>query len=132
MQAGFALHGSKRWLDQISFPGQDEIQYVAVDPSDNVFAFGTVGTDTSGTTNLFVRKYNGATGMPIKHEMEEALRRLESGEDPDKIEEEMGDVLEQDPFGEGNAPPAEGASAKGGRSLRRILPPSVDPQLYEM
>ena len=31
--------------------------------------------------------------------MAEALKRMEAGEDPEKIEEEMGDVLEQDPFG---------------------------------
>ena len=78
-----------------------------------------------------MRKLFDATGMPVKQGMEEALRRLESGEDPDKIEQEMGDVFEEDPFGD--APSASGeASAKGRRSLRRILPPTVDPQLYEM
>ncbi len=30
---------------------------------------------------------------PIEGEMEEVIRRLESGEDPDKIEEQMGDAL---------------------------------------
>lgn len=30
---------------------------------------------------------------PIEGEMEEVIRRLESGEDPDKIEEKMGDAL---------------------------------------
>ena len=79
-----------------------------------------------------MRKIFGATGMPIKHEMEEALRRLETGEDPDKIEEEMGDVLEQDPFGGETATPPEGALGKRRRSLRHILPPTVDPELYEM
>jgi len=26
------------------------------------------------------------------------MKRLEAGEDPEKIEEEMGDILEEDPF----------------------------------
>ena len=33
-------------------------------------------------------------GMMPK-EMNDAIRRLESGEDPEKIEEDMGDILEQ-------------------------------------
>ena len=46
-----------------------------------------------------VRKLYDATGLHIGAGMEEAIRRMEAGEDPDKIEAEMGDVLEQeDPF----------------------------------
>ncbi len=57
--------------------------------------------------------------------MEEAIRRMEAGEDPDQIEEEMGDLLEdEDPFSFGDS-----QSLKG---LRRRLPPSVDTTLYEM
>ncbi len=47
----------------------------------------------------FMRKLTEATGMNMGPGMEEALHRMERGEDPDKIEEEMGDLLEQeDPF----------------------------------
>ena len=46
-----------------------------------------------------MRKLFSATGMPIGAGMAEALKRMESGEDPEKIEEEMGDVFEEDPFG---------------------------------
>lgn len=86
-----------------------------------------------------MRKLFAATGMPVASGMEEALRRMEAGEDPERIEEEMGDAFEGDPFGgllggEGgeDAPPgAESAKAGLGR-LRRMLPPAHDPQLYEM
>lgn len=44
----------------------------------------------------FMRKMTEATGVDFGPEMAEAIRRLESGEDPEKIEEEMGDL-----FGEG-------------------------------
>jgi uncharacterized protein (DUF1778 family) len=50
-----------------------------------------------------MRKIFDATGMPMKTGMEEAIRRMESGEDPEKIEQEMGDVFEEDPFG-GDSP----------------------------
>ena len=76
-----------------------------------------------------MRRLFEATGMPVGSGMEEALRRMESGEDPEKIEEEMGDVME-DPLG-----PAEPAN-EGARALRglrrRVLAPSVDPELHDM
>ncbi len=46
-----------------------------------------------------MRKLTDMTGMRLGSGMEEALSRMERGEDPDKIEEEMGDLLEgEDPF----------------------------------
>jgi putative FmdB family regulatory protein len=82
-----------------------------------------------------MRKIFDATGMPMKSGMEEAIRRMESGEDPDKIEQEMGDVFEEDPFG-GDSPLGPGgdlsSTRPGRKSLRRVLPPTVDPALYEM
>jgi putative FmdB family regulatory protein len=46
-----------------------------------------------------MRRMGEITGEPLDGEMEEAVRRLESGEDPEKIEEEMGDLL-----GDGGGP----------------------------
>ncbi|NNG02058.1 MAG: zinc ribbon domain-containing protein [Desulfobacteraceae bacterium] len=46
-----------------------------------------------------MRKLTDMTGMQLGDGMQEALRRMESGEDPDRIEKEMGDLLEEeDPF----------------------------------
>jgi hypothetical protein len=46
-----------------------------------------------------MRKLTDATGISLGSGMEEALHRLERGEDPDRIEEEMGDLLEgEEPF----------------------------------
>ena len=83
-----------------------------------------------------MRKLFDATGVPVAGGMEEALRRMEAGEDPEKIEEEMGEVLDGDPFGgllggeEGSDPDPE--RKKGPGRLRRMLPPTVDPELHEM
>jgi putative FmdB family regulatory protein len=75
-----------------------------------------------------MRRLFDATGMPISAGMEEAMRRMEAGEDPEKVEQDLGDVLEEDPFTAGQAP----AGKASGRGLRRLLPPTVDPTLYEM
>lgn len=73
-----------------------------------------------------MRKLMETTGMNMGEGMEEAIRRMEAGEDPDKVEEELGDVLESDaPFisGEGKL-----------RGLRRRLSeaPNIDPEVYDM
>jgi len=48
-----------------------------------------------------MRKWSEATGMKLGDGFQEALQRLAAGEDPDKIDEEMGDILSaEDPFGE--------------------------------
>lgn len=38
------------------------------------------------------------TGMRMGEGMEEAMRRMEAGEDPGKVEEELGDVLDGRPL----------------------------------
>ena len=79
--------------------------------------------------------------------MEEMIRRLESGEDPDKMEEEFGDVMGEDD-GEGGGLPGEEDGSGGGSpgfenggakmlSLLRRRGHSMqrrraDPELYEM
>jgi len=72
-----------------------------------------------------MRKLSESTGMEYGETMQEALRRLEAGEDPDAIEAELGDALEgdEDPF------VMPGSGKKGGR---RKPPPTRDETLYEM
>jgi putative FmdB family regulatory protein len=88
-----------------------------------------------------MRKLYDTTGLPLGAGMEEAMRRMEAGEDPDKIEEELGDVLEQeDPFGGGQGDDggagegAEGTKRGGGlRAIsRKLRPPKVDETLYDL
>ena len=60
-----------------------------------------------------MRKLSEATGMKLGPGMEEALHRLEKGEDPEKIEEDMGDLLEgEEPF---VLPSRKGKSGKTAR-----------------
>jgi len=46
-----------------------------------------------------MRKFTDATGANLGPSMEEAMKRMEAGEDPDQIEAEMGDMIEgEEPF----------------------------------
>jgi hypothetical protein len=79
--------------------------------------------DPKQAVNL-MRKLSDMTGMNLGSGMEEALRRMEAGEDPEQIEQEMGDLLEgEDPFGFGDK--------KSGKGIKR-RPPAKDETLYEL
>jgi len=75
-----------------------------------------------------MRRMMEASGQKLPGEMGEMLQRLEKGENPDKLEEEYGDVMEK----------MDGMEGLGGEKkedwkmrLRRRLPPRRDPTLYE-
>ncbi len=76
-----------------------------------------------------MRKMTEATGQKMPEAMEQMIQRLERGEDPEKLEEEFGDSLENlgEEFDEG----AAGEEKAGPLKLRRRKP-KRDPTLYEM
>ncbi|MDA8418431.1 MAG: zinc ribbon domain-containing protein [Desulfobacteraceae bacterium] len=70
-----------------------------------------------------MRRFSEQSGMNLGDGMEEALRRLESGEDPEAVEQAMGDIME------GEEPFALKASKAKGRARSR---PRRDETLYEL
>ncbi len=69
-----------------------------------------------------MRKFSDMTGVKLGGGMQEALDRLEAGENPDDIEADMGDILEsEDPFQPGQ---------KAGRTTK--APPRRDETLYDL
>ena len=76
--------------------------------------------DPRQAANL-MRKLSDMTGLNLGPGMEEALARMEAGDDPEQIEAEMGDLLEgEEPFS---------FKEKTFRLLRE-RPPKVDDELY--
>ncbi len=70
-----------------------------------------------------MRKLTDMTGLSLGDNMEEALSRMERGEDPETIESEMGDLLEgEDPFSFG----------KKSIKARKKRPLRVDETLYDL
>jgi len=71
-----------------------------------------------------MRKLADSTGLELNPEMQEALSRIERGEDPDKIEEDLGDLLtDENPF-------IIRQSTRGKGSKKP--PPRVDETLYDL
>ena len=78
--------------------------------------------DPKQAANL-MRKLTDMTGLDLGPGMEEALNRMEAGEDPEKIEAEMGDILEgEDPFD----------LKKKSMKTEKYQPPEVDEKLYDL
>ena len=78
----------------------------------------------------FMRKLYESTGLKLGGGMEEAIRRMESGEDPDKIEAEMGDALDDEDMLFAGGPAGQRFNLKEVR--KKLVPPRVDETLYDL
>lgn len=75
-----------------------------------------------------MRQLFQASGMHPNETIQEAMRRMEAGQDPDKIEEELGSELDAvDPDAMFDQP-----TSTLGRIRRLLEPPNVDPNLYDL
>jgi len=86
-----------------------------------------------------MRRMSELTGEKIDGEMEEVVRKLEEGADPDSLEDQLGggEAPEpDDPYGEGmgmggDAPPAPDPKEPRHRFRVRRAAPTRDPKLYD-
>ncbi len=72
-----------------------------------------------------MRKFSDLTGLRLGDKMEDAISRMEAGEDPESLEKEMGDLDENDLFKLDEGGPSGGAA-------RMHAAPGRDETLYEM
>ncbi|MBU1564067.1 MAG: zinc ribbon domain-containing protein [Proteobacteria bacterium] len=70
-----------------------------------------------------MRKFTSQTGINLGGPMEEAMSRMEAGEDPEQVEKEMGDLFNEENLS------FEQIKKKGMRDNR---PPAHDEKLYEL
>lgn len=88
-----------------------------------------INEDDPRQASGLMRKFSKMTGVQFGKGMEDALHRMETGEDPQKIEEEMGDLIE------GEEKPFILSDRKGkGRkkSGSQKTAPHRNPTLYEI
>jgi hypothetical protein len=76
-----------------------------------------------------MRRITEATGEATPPVVEEMLQRMESGEDPEALEQEYGDALEAwEPPQGGESPAGQSTVAR----IRRHLPPTQDSRVFDM
>lgn len=118
-------------------PGEDARMEAAMSAMEGEFA--NVDENDPRAMGRMMRRMSELTGEKLDGEMEEVVRKLEEGADPDKLEAEMGDAFgdqegggPDDPYGAGpgDAKPAEPKEAKQRFRVRRG-PPVRDPKLYD-
>lgn len=86
---------------------------------------GSLNEEDPRQAARLMRKLTDAAGVSLGPRMEEAIRRMEKGEDPDRIDEEMGDLLEsEEPFAL--------EEAKGKKRPRSRSTPFIDSKLYDL
>lgn len=123
----FACSRGLKEEDESPLPGMDESRMEQAMMELAGEAENLNEDDPRQMARLMKRMYE-TTGMEMTPGIEEAIKRLEKGEDPEALEEELGDVLENDD------PASEAGLFAGVR--RRIRagrrPPVVDETLYEL
>lgn len=100
--------------------------------------FSNVDENDPKAMARMMRRMSEITGEKIDGEMEEVVRKLEEGADPDSLEDQLGGAEPggemDDPYGEGmpggEAPAADPKEPKHRFRARRIAP-RRDPKLYD-
>ncbi len=112
-----------RGIETEPVEGLPEMDESRLEKAMEALAVEMEGVDENNPRQMarFMRKLSETTGMHLGSEMEEAMRRLEAGEDPEKIEEEMGDFFAaENPFAV--------ETVKGLK--KKFTPPAHDDKLY--
>lgn len=121
----FAISKHRQESDADGLPaGMDEAQ---MEQAMMALAGEMEGTDENDPRAMarFMRRFTEMTGMNLGDEAQEAMRRLEAGEDPEQIEAEMGDLFGDDSSLEGLFGKEKLSGLK-----RRMAPPEQDETLY--
>ncbi len=147
--SGFAIGSGGRSKDAEAAPaapgpgegggaGDDPRMDAALDAMEREFS--SVDENDPRAMARMMRRMAELSGESLDGPMEEAVRKLEEGADPDALEEQLGDAFgpegggADDPYGDGPAP-AEGKAPepKEGRMRFKIRrrPPTRDPKLYD-
>ena len=108
--------------------GEDEL--AGIDEAKMEKAFASLMREAEGMNEddprqmaSLMRRFSQETGVNLGESMEEALSRMEAGEDPDQVEKEMGDVLNEGDIS------FEALKKKGSVGRRR---PFHDEKLYDL
>jgi len=89
--------------------------------------FSSVDENDPRAMGRMMRRMAELTGERIDGEMEEVVRRLEEGADPDSLEEQLG----AGPADDEGPPPAPGEAGGSRRPRARRAAPVRDPKLYD-
>lgn len=117
----FATVGKAKDDEDDQFSGLDETKMEQAFES-LVGEAEKINEDDPKQMAALMRKFTAKSGISLGDSMEEAISRMEAGEDPDQVEKDMGDLLNEDDF----------SLKKTGIAKLKRKPPSYDETLYEL
>ena len=110
--------------------GESEDQFSGLDESKMEHAFESlmreaehVNEDDPKQMASLMRKFSSQCGVHLGESMEEAISRMEAGEDPEQVEKEMGDLLNDEDFS---------LESMKKKALRQSNQPVHDEKLYKL
>lgn len=123
--SGFAMTGKK------GGDGEDELPFDESKMESAVNSLAaeaeSINEDDPRQAAQFMRKFTEKTGMELGDTMNEAIARMEKGEDPDQIEQELGDSIEnEDPF------KLPGKTVRTVKAASRKIHARRDPNIYDL
>lgn len=118
-------------------PAEDARMEAAMNAMEGEFA--NVDENDPRAMGRMMRRMAELTGEKIDGEMEEVVRKLEEGADPEALEEQLGGAFPDgegggmdDPYGEGPMPGADKPEPKEGKfRFKARRPLRRDPKLYD-
>ncbi len=119
--SSFATIGKAKEEGEDTFAGLDEAKMESAFESLMSDAEHVNEDDPRQMASL-MRKFTSKTGIQFGDAMEEAISRMEAGEDPDQVEKEMGDLLTDD----------FSLESMKGRTRGYVKKPFHDEKLYEL
>lgn len=115
-------------------PAEDARMEAAMGAMEREFA--NVDENDPRAMARMMRRMAELTGESFDEPMEEAVRKLEEGADPESLEDDLGGAFGEDedaggPMGEGPDPAAKEPKEPKARFKARRRPPTRDPKLYD-
>jgi len=145
VMSGFSITGKREEQPQSSGVGETDDPndpFAGMDPNqaEKVMkelegAMGGMDEDNPDPKQMgqLMRKMCEMTGESMDEPMEEVVRKLEEGTDPDELEDRMGDFIrDEEPGGDSNSEqddPTESVKSRLKRMMRKKM--VRDPELYE-
>ena len=120
--------------------GGDPAEDARMDAAMNVMEreFSSMDENDPRAIAAMMRRMSELSGEKIDGEMEEVVRKLEEGTDPDALEDQLGDSMPgeagDDPYGDGSGggeKQPDDPKEPRHRFRARRLPPRRDPKLYD-
>jgi hypothetical protein len=133
MISAFAITGEAKETPPDSGPAGDPAEDARMEAAMGAMEKEFAGADENDPKAMarMMRRMSELTGEKLGGEMEEAIRKLEEGADPDAIEEQFGLGEGEDAAGAPGGDAAKDPKEKRQRFKARRVAPRKDPKLYD-